>query len=414
MTRLRPVPAAPTVDFRPWQPSFWSLIGVGAGTLGVVLGIAASALWHPGDLGPYEYQLWKWEANNLLDNAFARLSIGPSPDDGEGLAAIEQYFALTSQLRAANQAERPNLDLIDTLTSERAAYENDVERLIERYIGEAAAAAGLQRPLPLFRSVSITWPPVDFELTSPPRLLIRSPRSSIKRDGDKLLKNDLALRQIESIEAQTTDEDTVSLVIAIGGLAAYPAIVRDDRSFDSLLDTAAHEWVHHYLAFYPLGREWGKGEDSVPLNETTASIAGREIAALVQKQHPIHLPEGADGRAPAAPAPTVDFNKEMHALRLEVDALLAAGNVAEAEAAMEAKRLYLKANGISIRKINQAYFAFYGDYADSPASSNPIGPKIERVWEITQDVGLFLATMREVKSVRDLDAAIARLESARR
>ena len=43
-------------------------------------------------------------------------------------------------------------------------------------------------------------------------------------------------------------------------------------------------------------------------------------------------------------------------------------------------------NGIHIRKINQAYFAFYGTYADGPASSNPVGPKIERVWELTIDL----------------------------
>ncbi|MBA4179712.1 MAG: hypothetical protein C0506_03905 [Anaerolinea sp.] len=412
MIRLRPVPAAPAVEFAPWQPSLWSLIAAGAGTLGVALGVVFSVLWNPGPLAEYEYELWKWEANALIESAFALLDIGPSPDDRAGLAAIQQYFLLTSQLRAANEAASPNLDLIDTLTSERAAYENDVERVVERYIGEAVAAAGLQRQLPLFRAVSITWPPVDFELTSPPRLLVRSPRSTIKR-SDQLLRNDLTLREIESIERRTDDEDTVSLVIAIGGLAAYPAIVRDDRSFDSLLDTASHEWVHHYLAFYPLGREWGKGGDSVPLNETTANIAGREIAALVQARHPIQLPEGADGRAPAGPAPTVDFNQEMHALRLEVDRLLAQGQVAEAEAAMEAKRLYLNEHGIAIRKINQAYFAFYGDYADTPASSNPIGPKIERVWEITQDVGLFLATMRNVKDAGDLDRAISRLEAGR-
>src|SRR5690606_30540501 len=107
--------------------------------------------------------------------------------------------------------------------------------------------AGLQRRLPLFEGIAITWPPVNFELTEPPRLLVRSPRDTIRRSGDTLLKPDLSLRDIEKIEAETTSDRTVSIVISIGGIAAYPAIVRDDRSYDSILETAAHEWVHHYL-----------------------------------------------------------------------------------------------------------------------------------------------------------------------
>jgi hypothetical protein len=100
----------------------------------------------------------------------------------------------------------------------------------------------------------------------------------------------------------------------------------------------------------------------------------------------------------------------MRELRLQVDGLLAEGKVAEAEAAMEAKRAYLNENGITIRKINQAYFAFYGTYADSPQSSSPIGPKVNRVWELTGDVGTFLRAMRDVTSVADLDRVVAVLE----
>ena len=413
MTSFRPLAAAPTVEFRQWQPSAWALIAIGAGALGVSLGIVFSLLWTRGPLGPYEYHLWKWEANNLLENAVARLGIGPDPGDAEGLAAVQSYFKLTSQLRAQNENGTPDLNLIDALASERAAYENNVERLVERYIGEAITSAGLQRRLPLFTGVEVTWPPVDFELTSPPRLLVRSPRTVIKRDGDTLLKNGLTLREIETIERRADSEKNVSLVISIGGLAAYPAIVRDDRSFDSLLDTASHEWIHHYLAFFPLGEQWSKGGDAITLNETTADIAGREIAGLIRKRHPISLPEGEDGRAPAAPAPTVDFSKEMQAIRLQVDALLADGRVAEAEALMEEKRLFLASQGIAIRKLNQAYFAFYDNYATGPASTNPIGPKIEEVWRLTKDVGLFLREMREVTGVRDLDATVARLQAAR-
>lgn len=398
------------MEYRPWKPSPWPLLFTSAGLLGIVLGLLLTAFWPRGAVGEHEYALWRWEANTLLDNVFARLGIGPDPDEAEGEAALRQYFALTSELRAATNSAQPDAALIEALTNERATYENDVERLLEGYITEAVNGAGLQRSLPLFTAVRITWPPVDFELTNPPQLLVRSPRDTIRRAGDTLLENDLTLREIEAIEKKTSDDDSVSIVVSIGGLAAYPAIVRDDRAFDSILETASHEWVHHYLAFFPLGEQWGEGGDAETLNETTASIAGREIANAIREAHPIVLEEGKDGRAPARPAPTIDFNKEMRELRLAVDRLLADGKVAEAERLMEEKRQYLAANGITIRKINQAYFAFYGTYADSPQSSNPVGPKIEKVWERTKDVGLFLRLMREVTSVEDLDRLLAELE----
>ena len=381
--------------------------------LGILAGVLASLFWPGGPVSGYEYHIWKWQADTFTSTVFARLGIGPDPDSTAGAEAVQQYFALTSQIRAESEEEAPDLALLDVLQNERATYENDVERLIERYITEAIEENGrLQRNLPLFREVSFTWPPVEFELTAPPRLLVRSPRDRIERTGDTLLKTDLSLRDIEEIEADVDSDERVSLVISIGGLAAYPAIIRDDRTYNSVLETAAHEWVHHYLAFFPLGEQWGRGGDAETLNETTASVAGRELAFLVRQAHPIEFPDDLDGRAPTRPAIEIDFNAEMRALRLKVDELLAAGEVAKAERLMEEKRLWFNENGIAIRKINQAYFAFYGTYADNPASSNPIGPKVDRVWELTGDVGIFLNFMRDVTSVDDLDEVLAQLEAA--
>ena len=410
MAGIWPVAAAAAVEYRPWRPPWWGIVVTGAGVAGIALGLLVSAFYPRGALSGYEYHLWRWQADTFLGTAFSLVGIGPDPGETAGDEALRAYFRLTSQIRAASEAATPDLGLIETLENERATYENDVERTIEARIDEAVVAAGLQRALPLFADVRITWPPVNFELTSPPRLLVRSPRDRIERRGDTLLKNDLTLRDIQRIEEQTDSERVVSLVISLGGLAAYPAIVRDDRTYSSILETAAHEWVHHYLALFPLGREWGKGGDAETLNETTADLAGREIANLVKARYPVEFADGEDGRAPARPQGGIDFNAEMRELRQQVDGLLAEGKVEEAEAAMEAKRGYLNENGISIRKINQAYFAFYGTYADSPQSSSPIGPKVNRVWELTGDVGAFLAVMREVTTVAELDRALAVLE----
>ena len=391
-----------------WRPPLLALSLTAAATLTLAVTVALSLLLSRGPLADYEYALWRWEAGNLAGSVFSLLGAGAEFDADERAERLEAYFALTSAIRAELQAESPDRALLETLANERALYENDVERIVERYVTDAVVAAGLKRPLPLFGGVRTLWPPVDIELTSPPRLLVRSPRDEIRRSGDTLLSPDLTLAEIEAIEARIDDGDTVSLVVAIGGLAAYPAIIREDRSYASILRTTAHEWVHHYLAFYPLGEAWGSRE-GITLNETVADLAEREIARIAWGLHPVELPEGADGRAPAGEPPSLVFRVEMRELRLEVDALLEAGRVAEAEALMEERRLHMADHGIAIRKINQAYFAFYGSYASLPQSSDPIGPKVERVWQATGDLARFLALMREVRTEADLDALLARL-----
>ncbi len=393
---IDPPPPAP----RPWRPRWLALGLVGAVALGLALGLAIGVLWNRDGDG---YSLWRWEAGRVVPALLA----GGAPDADVGAERIAAYFRLTSAIRAERAAPAPDEALIEALAAERALLENDVERIVEGYVADAARAAGLTRPLPLFAGVETLWPPVRIELANPPQLLVRSPRDRIERAGDTLLRPDLGLDEIAAIEARADDADTVSVVVGIGGIAAWPAIIREDRSYDGVLRLAAHEWIHHYLAFYPLGLAWGRG-DGITLNETVANVAERELARIARALHPVDLPPDADGRPPPR-ARTLDFRTELRALRLEVDALLADGRVARAEALMEERRLHLAAHGIVIRKINQAYFAFYGSYADRPESSDPIGPKVARVWEETGELGRFLALMREVRNVPDLDALLARL-----
>ncbi|GAB4326349.1 MAG: hypothetical protein Kow0010_09380 [Dehalococcoidia bacterium] len=405
----RPVPAAPTVVYRPWRPNPWALTVIMAALTGLVLGASLSLVLARGPLAKYEYHLWRWEAEQLAGSAFALAGIGPDPDEVEAEEALRNYFGLTSRIRAELESEDPDHVLVEALMSERSLYEKDVERVIRKYVDEAIGEAGLQRGLPLFNDVRLTWPPVDFRLTGPPRVLVRSPRDEIRRSGDTLLRSDLTFAEIEAIEQRVDNEDTVSVVVTIGGLAAYPAIIHDNRSYRSMLEVVAHEWTHHYLAFYPLGMRWGAGGEMTTLNESVADVVGRELARMIEERHPISFEDGMDGRAPASEPPTVDFREVMHDLRLRVDALLAEGRVAEAEALMEQTRQYLAENGIYIRKINQAYFAFYGSYGESPASSSPVGPMVDELWDRTQDVGLFLSLAREVTSLDELERLLEKL-----
>ena len=78
---------------------------------------------------------------------------------------------------------------------------------------------------------------------------------------------------------------------------------------------------------------------------------------------------------------------------------------------MDRQRWQLRLGGYSIRKINQAYFAFRGNYADGPSSINPIGSELEEFRGYFDNVGEFIKTIRGVKSYKEFTSL---LESKRK
>ncbi len=78
----------------------------------------------------------------------------------------------------------------------------------------------------------------------------------------------------------------------------------------------------------------------------------------------------------------------------------------EAEEYMETRRQVFWDHGHrDIRRINQAYFAFYGAYADSPrgeAGEDPIGEAVRAVWDQTQDPAEFLRKMAWVTTLQQV------------
>jgi hypothetical protein len=88
-----------------------------------------------------------------------------------------------------------------------------------------------------------------------------------------------------------------------------------------------------------------------------------------------------------------------------VDALLAEGKVEEAEAYMEERRQVFWDEGYQIRKLNQAFFAFYGGYAAEPGGASggdPIGPMLREIRAASPSLRAFLDTMGGVTSFEDL------------
>jgi hypothetical protein len=95
----------------------------------------------------------------------------------------------------------------------------------------------------------------------------------------------------------------------------------------------------------------------------------------------------------------------MRTTRLEVDVLLAAGEIEQAEQYMEARRLFFWDNGYRIRKLNQAYFAFHGAYADAPggaAGDDPVGEAVRALWQRVGSPADFLRLMARMNSYQDL------------
>ena len=77
---------------------------------------------------------------------------------------------------------------------------------------------------------------------------------------------------------------------------------------------------------------------------------------------------------------------------------------------MEERRLFFVENRYSIRKLNQAYFAFYGTYADTAASVSPIGDQLVRFRSFMPDVGTFVRTVSGVSSYEEFLEMLGELE----
>jgi len=262
------------------------------------------------------------------------------------------------------------------------------------------------------------FPPVAFQFSELPVALIISPRDVIRQEANLQLDPGLSLEDQIDLEANVEQElDVSALTVGIGGLSTYPTMIMESTSIVWLTETIVHEWTHHYLALRPLGLRYAESAETRTINETVAGIVGREIGREVLANYypeflPDPPPEPAATRAvgPAAEPPAFDFRAEMRETRIRADELLAEGRIDEAEEYMEARRQVFWDNGYRhIRRINQAYFAFYGAYAESPrgeAGEDPIGEAVRQVWGQIQDPAEFLRRMAWVSSLDQIQALL--------
>jgi len=361
---------------------------------------------------PFRYDLTGWEVRHVLNRWLYK--IGHLFDDGPSVEeeneTIQQYFALAAEVASlerevAEAEDEPLQSTLEDKRKEQQRLENKVEAILEKRVSTVVEDEGLTTSLLLFSKVRFVFPPLDFEFDQPPRVLVISPRDRIYHDRAILLRRGLTSEQVTALEEETAATGVSSLVVNISGIATYPSTVPEHASYEKVLETVAHEWLHQYLFFHPLGSRYFDNDTLRTLNETVANIGGREIADLVQQRFPLPHPDSTAASEPEEPR--IDFRAEMHALRLEVDRLLSEGKIGEAEALMEEKREFLAENGFYIRKINQAYFAFHGLYGDTPASSSPIGPKMQELRRLSPSLGDFIRSVAEITSEEELDRLLA-------
>ena len=370
----------------------------------VLLLVAAGAgLIRQGD----SFSIVNWELTGLTRFVLHRTTDGFLNHTASN-AEIRQYFSFQSRVRsersllqaapAQGDGSLQSAYVADVRTAARLRPR--VQARFENAVAGAITSAGLVERLPLYSGASFVWPPVAAGFRVPPHILITSPRNRIELDDTKLLRSDLSQAEAERIERDAEKKGMSALVDQIGGLGAYPSIVDDEDSPAGLMQTIAHEWMHEYLIFHPLGARYGVNNELTLINETVAELVGRELGSAAFNS--LGLPPAPPQASSIAPH-RLDFNKTLHDLRLAVDVLLKDGKVDEAERRMGETQQELAADGYTIRRINQAYFAFYGSYGNNAAASSPLGAKINAIRRLSPDLKSFVRRVQDIANPADLD-----------
>ena len=252
---------------------------------------------------------------------------------------------------------------------------------------------------------NIIFPTPEFTVGNSPKLLVTSPRNKIERGSELLINSSISLIEIEKIENVIEEEENLSsIIIDIGGIAAYPAIIKESNSQRQLFLTFSHEWLHQYLIFHPLGRSYFSNVKMKEINETLANIFSTKLLdSLCLKEFELKKEIcSIENKVKNE----FDYSKFMKNLRLDVDSLLLEKKILEAEKLMEDSTLILNNNGFKIRKINQAWFAFNGTYGDSPSSISNIDVELLKFIDNQTTIKTAIDELKNINSVNDYNILI--------
>jgi len=379
----------------------------------------------------FDYPTWVWDATwNKLEQA----AIGAPYlfERGTNKQIVFDYLRTTQQLIQAEQRLEqifadPNITNTesssahlraqrDQLSARQALLAPFAESVLQAQVGNTFAELGLAPG-------GQTVPPLLYHISSTPLALIVSPRDHIEQTTNISVLPTLTLdEQIRLEDGVARSLNVSTLVVPVGGIGVYPTMVMETTDLRWTLSTIAHEWTHNYLSLRPLGLNYSTTSELRTMNETTANIVGDEVRQwVVEKYYPEMLASSpsrdlilfprADRPSESLAADTApfDFRAEMHETRVKADEFLAQGKIEEAETYMEQRRQFFWENGYLLRKLNQAYFAFHGAYADVPggaAGEDPVGPAVRALREQSESLAEFVNTIAWMTSFEELKEAI--------
>lgn len=376
-----------------------------------------------------EFNFVSWVVSALVDKfSNATLGLEHFIDDDKQAEIVLEYLnqigeVETLEFRLEELNSDPNLR---KRTGEIAAVDARLQEESERMhqygrIAESILQNQTERSLVTmgFGVGGQLFPPLLFKVTDLPLNLIVSPRESISTLRSISLKAGMDVLQKEALEEAVYEQfDLSALVEPVGGIGAYPTMVMRTRSINWLTEVIAHEWFHNYLTFFPLGVRYFNNDRMRSINETTANLAGKEAGRQVMIHfYPAYVSMYyLPGRDPATVLPegrqeAFNYRKQMRETRLVVDYLLSIGQVKRAESYMDERREFFWENGYRLRKLNQAYFAFYGSYNDTPgggaSGSDPVGPAVQQLRARSTGLKIFID---QVKKIRSFEELLAELE----
>ena len=403
----------------------------------IILLIVTGSIWRPNDqidmvkifTLQHEFDFFGWTINSLIQKLHSS-SLGSVRylNDAQKRQILIDIFRLQDEANQISDSietilSDPNYENPDekilTLTQELSIKESELkqqailaEGVVQDYVSQALKELGVVRS-------GQPFPPVLYHITDLPKNLIISPRHIIRQEKSISLYSDLTPLEIVTLEKNVEDlVDYSALVVTVGGVSTYPSMVIRTSGLPYLLETVAHEWIHHYLFFRPLGFNFSSSPQLRTMNETTANIAGEEISQYIMRKYFLDLikspqPYGSyevfyHSFSDDDPVP-FNFQKEMYHTRIQVNEMLEENKIEEAEAFMEERRIFFWKNGYQIRRLNQAYFAFHGAYADRPfsaAGADPVGEDVRSLRYRSRSLAEFLNTISWMSSYETLKSMV--------